>query len=172
MLKIFFTSLLLLPVLSFCQDTINNTGSKITTDDAREILDHHNKIRNDLRIPPLTWSPELAAYAQQWADSLASQDNCTIRHRDQPLYGENIYMASSSESFKPVTASLAWYTEKEKYTYSKIGEGNWQSSLHYTQMIWKNTTEMGAGMATCANGSVIVVANYNPPGNFSGEYPY
>ncbi len=65
-----------------------------------------------------------------------------------------------------------WYGEKEKYTYSKLGEGNWMETGHYTQMIWKNTTEIGVGIATCPSGGVIVVANYNPPGNFSGEYPY
>jgi pathogenesis-related protein 1 len=172
MIKIFLLALLFFPTLSFSQDTtINNTGSKISPEDAGAILDHHNKIRNDLKIPPLTWSAELAAYAQAWADSLASGD-CTLRHREQPLYGENIYMASGSDSFKPVSASLAWYSEKEKYAYSKIGEGDWQSSLHYTQMIWKNTKEMGAGMATCPNGNIIIVANYNPSGNYSGEYPY
>lgn len=172
MLKILLFSLLLLPMLSFSQDTTNSTGSNISSEDAREILDHHNKIRNDLNIPPLSWSAKLASYAQEWADSLISSGNCTLQHREHALFGENIYMASSSESFKPVSASLAWYAEKEKYTYSKIGEGDWQSSLHYTQMIWKNTTEMGAGMATCANGGVIVVANYSPSGNYSGEYPY
>ena len=81
-------------------------------------------------------------------------------------------MASSSESFKPVSASLTWYAEIEKYTYTKLGEGNWQNTLHYTQMIWKNTNELGVGMATCPNEGVIVVANYNPSGNYSGEYPY
>jgi pathogenesis-related protein 1 len=172
MLKIFLFSLLFFPKLSFSQDTINNTGSKISSEDAQAILDHHNKIRNDLNIPPLSWSAELASYAQAWADSLASSDNCTLQHREHPSFGENLYMASSSESFKPVSASLAWYSEIEKYTYSKIGEGNWQSSLHYTQMIWKNTKELGVGMATCPNGNVIVVANYSPSGNYSGEYPY
>jgi hypothetical protein len=39
-------------------------------------------------------------------------------------------------------------------------------------MIWKNTKEIGVGIATCPAGGLIVVANYNPPGNFMGEFPY
>ena len=172
MLRIFLFGLLLLPLLSFGQDTISNTGSAITPAGAGEMLDHHNQIRKGLNIAPLTWSAGLAAYAQAWADSLVAAGNCNLRHRQHGEYGENIYMASSSASFNPVRASVAWYTEKERYTYSKIGEEGSQRAMHYTQMIWKNTKEMGAGMAVCANGGVIVVANYNPPGNYSGQYPY
>jgi hypothetical protein len=35
-----------------------------------------------------------------------------------------------------------------------------------------DTNEMGLGIATCPTGGVIIVANYNPPGNFVGSYPY
>ncbi len=172
MFKIFLLCLLLSPVLSFAQATIDPTGSKISPEDANAVLGHHNKIRNDLGIPPLTWSTELAAYAQNWADSLANFNDCNIKHRDDPMYGENIFGGSSSEAFKPIDASIAWYNEIQKYTYSKLGESNWAETAHYTQMIWKNTKEMGVGIATCPGGGIVVVANYNPAGNYSGEYPY
>ncbi len=177
MFKMFLFNLLLFPMLSFSQDTITNTGSKISPADAMAILAHHNKIRNDLNIPPLRWSAELAAYAQDWADTLASSYNCSLVHRQNQGentqgYGENLFGGSSSESFKPMDASLAWYSEIQQYTYGKLDENNWSNTGHYTQMIWKNTNEMGVGMATCPGGGVIVVANYNPPGNFMGEAPY
>ncbi len=161
----------LLPLFSFGQDAANSTGSRLNAEQAKEVLDHHNKVRAEVTVPPLTWSASLAAYAQGWADSL-SVTGCKLKHRPAPAYGENIYWASSSASFNPVTASQGWYAEKEKYTYSKVGEGAWQGTLHYTQMVWKATKEVGVGMAVCPNGSVIVVANYNPAGNYSGQYPY
>lgn len=173
MLKTFLSVLLFFPYISFTQ-TISNTGSKVSPDDAQAVLEQHNKARSDLGIPPLTWSAEVAAYAQQWADYLAGQGNCALEHNDNRSkgYGENLYAASSAEAFKPLDASLAWYNEIKDYTYSKLGDGNWQKTSHYTQMIWKNTTALGMGVATCANGGVVVVANYNPAGNYSGEYPY
>ena len=158
-------------MLSFSQDT-TKTGSNISPVDAKEMVEHHNKVRADLRLPPLKWSKQLASFAQAWANSLVASGACNLQHRPNNEYGENLYMFSSSASFKPIKASLAWYAEKEKYTYSKIGEAGSANSMHYTQMIWKATTEMGAGMATCTNGGVIVVANYNPSGNYTGEYPY
>lgn len=177
MLKILLFSLLFCPMLSFTQGTIDNTGSKISSKDALAILDHHNKIRNDLHIPPLSWSADVAAYAQNWADSLATSYNCRLKHREEQGenirgYGENLYGGSSAESFKAIDASLAWYSEIQKYTYAKLDENNWYNTAHYTQMIWKNTKEVGVGIATCPSGGVIVVSNYNPPGNYMGEFPY
>ena len=171
MLKIFFFVLLLLPAVSFSQEG-DSTGSNLSATQAKEVLDHHNKVRGDLHLPPLTWSAALASFAQDWADSLVSTGACNLRHRQNNGYGENIYMNSSAASFKPLSASLAWYAEKQKYTYSKIGEAGSAHSMHYTQMVWKDTKEMGLGMTTCANGGVIVVANYNPAGNYTGNYPY
>jgi len=173
MLNQLLLALLLVPALSFGQATSDSTGSSLSAENAKKILDHHNKARAELHIPPLTWSSTLAAYAQEWADSLASTDDCLFEHRPNNEYGENIFMSSPNDKFNPVQASQAWYSEKKKFTYAKIGEGNdWDKALHYTQMIWKKTTEMGAGMATSSNGNIIIVANYNPAGNMSGDYPY
>ena len=41
-------------MISFTQGTIDTTGSKISSEDAQAVLDHHNKARSDLGIPPLT----------------------------------------------------------------------------------------------------------------------
>jgi pathogenesis-related protein 1 len=43
---------------------------------------------------------------------------------------------------------------------------------HYTQVVWKNSMEVGGGMAICDNKSQVWVCNYNPPGNVEGEKPY
>jgi hypothetical protein len=37
-------------------------------------------------------------------------------------------------------------------------------------VVWKNSTELGMGMARDQTGKVIVVANYNPPGNYIGQF--
>lgn len=164
--------LLISSAVCFGQQTTDTTGSAVSNQQARQLLAHHNKARAEVNVPPLVWSSRLAAYAQAWADSLAHSQNCTFKHRQNSPYGENIYMASNAVDFTPLSASQAWYAEKEKYTYTKISNSNWYATGHYTQMIWKNTTAVGAGMARCANGNLIVVANYNPGGNYIGEYPY
>ena len=43
---------------------------------------------------------------------------------------------------------------------------------HYTQVVWRDSTEVGCGMAVCANASQVWVCNYRPPGNYVGQKPY
>ena len=46
--------------------------------------------------------------------------------------------------------------------------GNWQDVGHYTQIIWRNTTRIGCGLASNAQRDVLV-CRYSPPGNFIGQ---
>jgi len=178
MLKLLLIIFLLPPAISFAQDTPDTTGSRISPQDARAIVDYHNKVRSDQHVAPLSWSTQLAAYAQNWADSLANTYHCKLIHRSGAGtnylgYGENLYEGSSSTGKEnPLNAAMAWYDEIKSYHYGKLSESNWFKTGHYTQMVWKNTVEMGVGVATCPSGAVIIVANYNPPGNYMGEFPY
>ena len=36
---------------------------------------------------------------------------------------------------------------------------------HFTQVVWKDTRQLGCGVAMC-DGGEIWVCNYSPPGNF------
>lgn len=41
---------------------------------------------------------------------------------------------------------------------------------HFTQVVWKDTKELGIAKATGKKGGTYVVANYNPSGNFIGKF--
>ena len=155
------------------------TGSLVTIEYAQEALDFHNKARAEVGSPPLVWSSELALHAQDWAYHLANDKNCSLSHRPKDgsnwgsKFGENIYWATGPSGINDaLAASKSWYEEKESYVYQTLDENNWQGTGHYTQMVWKSTTEVGMGVSYCSNGAKIVVANYNPPGNYMGEKPY
>ena len=166
MKKLIAFAFLLISGYTYAQTVGDNTGSQISVADAQKVLDHHNQVRKEVGAPPLTWSKELAAFAQEWADHLAATQ--TFNHRPNNKYGENIFMGSSN--YTPMDASLGWYSEKKYYKYGKF-KGNPKTG-HYTQMVWKNTTQVGVGVATASNGDIYVVANYNPPGNYVDEMPY
>jgi len=160
---------------SFAQRVPVKTGSKILQKDAQEALDFHNKVRHDVGSKSLQWSNELAAYAQSWADHLSSTD-CEMKHRPgkgqwAQKYGENIFWGSG-EDYTALDASESWYSEIREYNYGKLNNNNWYKTGHYTQMVWKNTTHVGIGIAICKNGSILIVANYSPSGNYLGEKPY
>ena len=40
---------------------------------------------------------------------------------------------------------------------------------HFTQLVWSSSAKLGVGVAS-KHGKVIVVANYDPPGNFRGKF--
>jgi pathogenesis-related protein 1 len=158
------------------QSPVEDTGSRIGRADAQKILEQHNAAREEVGVPGLEWSRELAAYAQEWADHLA-KNGCRMEHRQQPMVrnepvGENLYWGSSSEVYHPVDASLSWYSEKKQYKYGKFGKGNWQETGHYTQMVWRGTRQVGVGVAICKNGAILVVASYAPAGNYMDQLPY
>lgn len=130
----------------------------------------HNTIRAGVGVPPLTWDPEIAGYAQAWADHLAVANNCQLAHRpgESQLYGENLHW--SSVATQPGTAAVdLWAGESALYD---AATGTCQGTCgHYTQIVWANTTRVGCGTRTCASG-VIFVCNYDPRGNYIGQKPY
>lgn len=163
-------------------------------------LEAHNIVRAmvaeaDPPLPPLTWSDEIAEFAQEWADTLAAECE-TIHHRQQNRYGENIaaqwsFGAQSTEPYGPVAVE-AWAAEIECWEFGSItGLGvqgtekcdaqcieaqNSSGCGHYTQLVWRETKRVGCGYASCDAGNrrlmEIAVCNYDPPGNYVGEEPY
>ena len=136
---------------------------------AQELLAAHNNWRAEIGVPPLQWSDSLAVSAQLWADHLASTG--TFEHNRS---GQNLALATTGVLSATQLVGI-WGNEKQ---YFKVGvfpdvstTGNFAQVGHYTQLIWRNTQEVGCGLAT-GNGIDILVCNYNPPGNVLGGTVY
>jgi pathogenesis-related protein 1 len=165
----------LLFILFICQSQVpvSKTGSKVSAADAKAALEFHNKVRKEVGVPELQWSKELAAYAQQWAEHLAIE--CKMKHRPNSgewvqQYGENIFWGSNV--YTVVDASRAWYSEKKDFT-GPVFTGHEPNVVgHYTQMVWRDSKKVGMGIATCKSGAIIIVANYDPRGNYMGYKAY
>lgn len=152
------------------------TGSAMTEDEAKAFLDYHNQVRKEVGVGPVAWSKELAEFAQKWADRIAATGELKHRPADgewAQKYGENLAVNASA-----IKGAEAWSGEKKDYTAgTAIPEDFSQFKAgHYTQMVWKGTTKIGAGAAVVKEGRfkglVMVVCNYDPAGNVIGEKPY
>ena len=151
-----------------------STGSRFTQAEATIMVNLHNKARSEVGVGEITWSNELAAYAQEWVDHLAKTD-CRLKHRPRSgpwkqKYGENGF-AGTAGYYGVSDAAKSWEGEKKYYGNQVLNSSNWSSSGHYTQMIWKNSTQIGCAKIECG-GQIIIICNYNPPGNVIGEKPH
>jgi len=152
-----------------------NTGSTLTSEEANELVQYHNKVRTEVGVGPINWSPTLAKFAQQWADEVARTGK--LDHRPESQYGENMAWGSGGK-YGVLTGAEGWYNEIQFYTPGTPIPNNFPSfkAGHYTQMVWKDTTEIGAGKAVIQKGDwkggLVIVCNYNPPGNSTGKKPY
>ncbi len=148
-------------------DQNNISSTEEEPNKLKGITEAHNIYRRALHIPELVWNNQLAAYAQEWANSLKNQ-GCRMKHRPNNPYGENLAWAMG-KTLTPQEVVQMWYSEVKDYDYASNTCRN--VCGHYTQVVWKNSKRLGCGIARCGN-SEVWVCNYDPPGNYIGERPY
>lgn len=167
-------------------------ASAPATPELRAILAVHNAKRALHCVPPMTWSPELAARAQAWASQCRAsaagapchQSDCGTRTAD----GENLSFgarwtanAAGQKTWNPVgrtaeEAVEAWYCEIAAYDFNNpaiVGgttTGCRPVNGHFTQVVWRSSTQLGCAMATCTfqgNTGTLWVCKYAPAGNLN-----
>jgi pathogenesis-related protein 1 len=150
----------------------------VGTVDSTAMLAAHNRWRSEVGVPDLVWSESLAQAAQSWANHLSSSGCCAMSHSGSG-YGENIYKVSAvvwSNGRREIQSRSAqqivdgWATEAKDYDY----ENNTCNGIcgHYTQIIWRDSTELGCAVAICPDKAQMWVCNYAPVGNIEGQRPY
>jgi uncharacterized protein YkwD len=113
----------------------------------------------------LSWNNNLAAKAQQWAN------RCQFKHSGGSLgaFGENL--AAGTGGYTIAAAVKAWADEVNDYN-----PANPQFS-HFTQVVWKATTEVGCADARCDGifdasfgKARYIVCEYSKQGNILGQF--
>mgnify|MGYP002627190924 CR=1 FL=1 len=144
----------------------------------RDALKRHNYYRKYHQSDPLKLSQDLNNYAQQYAEKLAAKDtmlysyNSELKILFQDGVGENFYFFWSADDDLYINGAEVvdnWYDENKYYDFEKGCSKNESVVEHFTQLIWKNSTQFGIGIAKSRNNSVYIVANYNPKGNINGK---
>ncbi|KAJ7467240.1 CAP domain-containing protein, partial [Mycena galericulata] len=150
-------------------------------------LDLHNTERAAHGASNLTWSNGLVMAAQSWAK------NCIDTHSGGRFQLEGLPLGGACGldtpiMISPVAENIAAGTGE--YSISDVMQGfidgpteklNYNPTepvaSHWTQVVWKATTELGCGVATCIllnppfNGQALFyVCEYFPPGNVDGEF--
>jgi uncharacterized protein YkwD len=131
----------------------------------RALVDAHNTYRAKHCAAPLAWSPKLAQAAQAWANSLKAQ-GCKFGHKPNNQFGENLAAGTSGALDGQAVADM-WYDEVKGYRFPNGGFS--MQTGHFTQVVWRETTQIGCGVTSC-NGMDIWVCEYDPPGNVETMY--
>lgn len=133
----------------------------------------HNEVRvaaepaPEPPLPEVAHQPGLAGVAQGWAEG------CVFQHSANG-YGENLAFFSGEDS-TPAQVVEGWAAEVADYNYAANSCAEGKQCGHYTQIVWRNTSQVGCGVARCnidGFDGYLWVCNYNPAGNVVGQQPY
>jgi pathogenesis-related protein 1 len=157
--------------------------------DTQKILNKHNELREKHFKAPLKYSKMLEMSSQTWALHLAKEEGCKMVH-SHGEFGENIFWASaevrktkrsdekewhvhrSAQRVKSEKPVQDWYDEIIFYDYMNNSCKKGEMCGHYTQVVWKNTKEVGCAAYQCADKSQVWVCQYKPAGNYVGQKPF
>ncbi|BFI28059.1 pathogenesis-related protein 1 [Marchantia polymorpha subsp. ruderalis] len=158
-------------VISLIASSIINVAQGQFTAD--EYLTPHNVARAGLNqgIPSLIWDTTLESYATNWAATRAAAgDNCALIPSGGP-YGENIVWSPGPST--PADAVQTMVSGQAYYDYATNSCTAAEGLLcgGYVQVVWRNTTALGCGSATCPSGALFFVCSYYPRAQ-PGQRPY
>ena len=151
---------------------ISEYEPEISSDFIQNMLYGHNRYRINHNSNTLQIKEELNQRAGKYArdllisQSLIDNDDYYIIYKEDIL-GENIFIADNKENEENILKN--WYSEKNKYNYDL---NTFQPDTnHFTQMIWKDTKEVGFGyFFNEINKKFCCVALYYPAGNIFGKF--
>jgi hypothetical protein len=134
----------------------------------QSILDQVNDYRRIHCSPPVSFNPAISISAQTWSDYLAKENK--FEHSDSSRYGENLGFFSFSAlntinltHYYTRSVSL-WYDEVDFYDFNTPRFS--PSTGHFTQLVWKATTEIGIGISYSeSNNNILVCMQYYVRGN-------
>ena len=119
-----------------------------------------------------TTSPELAAAAQTWADTLGRTGG--FAHAPNIQHGENLW-AGTPRRFAPEDMVGMWIREKRHYQpgrfHANSRTGRVEDVGHYTQLMWRGTDQVGCAVAKGIREDVLV-CRYSNAGNVIGRTPF
>jgi pathogenesis-related protein 1 len=191
-------------------DLKSSTLTVLTAAERDHFLTAHNTARAKVGVAPVRWSDDLSQHALEslrqqqdalidaakegWKDALAVLPEHTVDSN----YGENIAgwfgtKARSAEyavelwlgektAFDKLNADGGYHVGDEQDQIETDDSGNERPIVvgHYTAIVWKATTHIGAAKLTFelvddqknTRRYSAIICNYNPSGNRLGQKPY
>ena len=153
----------------------STTHSQPGASEAERLLAIHNGERARLGLPELQWNASLARDADDYARVLLERG--ALQHSsiaDRKGNGENLWMGTAGV-WNPDAMIGMFLDERRYYLHAAFPDvsltGNWSDVGHYTQVVWKDTREVGCAIDS-GKGMDVLVCRYSPAGNVLGKSPF
>eukprot|EP00243_Klebsormidium_subtile_P003637 TRINITY_DN1721_c0_g2_i1.p1 TRINITY_DN1721_c0_g2~~TRINITY_DN1721_c0_g2_i1.p1 ORF type:complete len:377 (-),score=63.17 TRINITY_DN1721_c0_g2_i1:360-1490(-) len=135
--------------------------------DVSAVLSNINVLRAKHGVSAYQWVDGLASGAQSQAEHVLSTGDWS------EVVGQIIWseggpggIGGASDADWAIKATNDWYSEIKDYDFANPV---WSDQVgHFTQIVWKASTQVGLGVAKNAN-QVVVVGHFDPPGNIIGS---
>lgn len=131
----------------------------------------HNEVRCGWGVAPLVWSATLESDARTWASSCPTP---AAPHDPTSQDGENVFFLSTGAApFSGAIVSQVWASEASSWTCQTNSCNDTSRCLHFTQMVWFDTTLLGCAAVTNCPGAyaTVYVCRYRVAGNRNGLHP-
>ena len=127
----------------------------------------HNQYRTKHQVDDLKWNSEIEKIAQDYSEILALNplERSSNTYKGEIL-GENLY---KSKGIIGKEVTFEWYREVDNYDFSTHSPKIDRIAGHFTQLVWKETKEIGCGAAYFGS-CCAFICNYYPAGNSIGLY--
>lgn len=159
------------PVIEDKKSHISSNNSERITNFLEEIFIRNNEYRERHGVPLLILNPILITKANEYAKFLASNDcyiNIDIDYLGEKC-GKNITI-KKFENYDGNEICDEWYNEIKEYDYFDLKKINKEKVKNFTQLIWKDTKEVGYGWCKSSKGTLYVIGIYYPRGNINKKY--
>jgi hypothetical protein len=149
--------------------------SQPSASEAQRLLISHNIERVRLGLPPLKWNAALASDARTWARELLARGQLAhASHSVRKGQGENLWMGTAGAW--DAEGMVAMFLDERRYfrpaAFPHVSlTGEWSDVGHYSQIVWRDTKEVGCAIDSGKDQDVLV-CRYYPAGNVLGRKPY
>lgn len=162
-----------------------NADSPLTDAEIDDAIRVHNETRREVGLDPLKWNCALADFAQKWANKNTGEHS-PAKDRVNLIAGSEAgeNLSQDSETIVTIPKLIQGWIDEKQFLQSdrKTCTANPKNIPcgHYTQMVWRTTTEVGCGITRKSNTmgaeysgkASYLVCIYNPGGNVDGVAAY
>ena len=135
-----------------------------------DVLKQHNNIREKYKREQLKLNNDLTTLAQKYADNfdLLEESNFHFENDQNQYFGIN-YKLFDGDISEINKICKEWIDEGKGCEENNVIKYS-SKTKHFTQIIWKNTKNIGLGYSELNNNKKIFIAFYFPVGNILNEF--